>query len=200
METSNYNLDDLSKPTEEDISYYKSNVQPVLYQLAAMISQKRPEKEVLGFLGISESKLYQYKKWFPDFRNAFVQGKCSMITRMEHALEQVATGGEYEESEIVNVYEPVTDPNTGEVKMTLVQKKERITKKVAPPNVRAIEMYLTNRDSANWKRSQSDNITQNNTATMINVTEDQMRDFLQTFKNNMFIDTKTTVVKDVTNE
>jgi hypothetical protein len=34
----------------------------------------------------------------------------------------------------VNVYEP--DPDTGEMK--LVQKKERITKKVAQPNIRAI--------------------------------------------------------------
>lgn len=165
-----------------------------------MIAQKRPEKEVLQFLGLSESKLYLYKKWFPEFRNAFVQGKCSMVTRMEHALEQVATGGEYEESEIVNVYEPVTDPNTGETKMTLVQKKERITKKVAPPNVRAIEMYLTNRDSQNWKRAQSDNISQTNNATMINVTEDQMRDFLQSFQQRMFVDTRQSNVKDVSNE
>lgn len=174
------------KPTVEDIAYYKGNVQPLLFQLSNMITQKCPEAEIFSFLGLSESKFYLYKKWFPDFRNAVTQGKCSMTARMEHALEQVAVGGDYEETETVNVYEP--DPTTGE--LVLVQRKERVTKKVAPPSVRAIEMYLTNRDPANWKKSQSDNITQNNTATVINVSESDLKGFLDEFKSKHLIDTR----------
>lgn len=176
------------KPSHEDINYYKGNVQPVLFQLSNMIMQKAPESDIFNFLGISRAKFNLYKKWFPDFRNAVVQGKCSMNDRMVHALEQAAEGCDYEESEIVNVYVPGID---GE--MILVQKKEKITKKKALPNVRAIEMYLTNRDASNWRRSQPDNVTQNNTATVINVSENDLKDFLDTFKRNHLIDTRTNV-------
>lgn len=180
------------KPTSEDVDYFKSAIQPRLFQLSNMIMTKRPEKEIFDFLGLTESKFYLYKQWFPELRNAVVQGKQAMIYEMENALVKVGLGMEYEESEIVNVYEPSDepDPHTGEQKMVLVQKKERITKKVSPPNVRAIEMYLTNKSPENWKRNQPDNITQNNTATVINVSEDQVKSMLERLHGNFLVDTR----------
>lgn len=180
------------KPTESDIDYYKHNVMPNLYQLSSMIMRHRPERVIYNFLGLTEAKFNLYKKWFPDFRNAIVQGKQAGIQEMEEALKKVGLGIDYEESEIVNVYEPgdEIDPKTGQPKMKLVQKKERITKKYTPPNVRAIEMYLTNRSPENWKRSQPDNITQNNTATVINVSEEQVKGMIEKLQGSFLVDTK----------
>lgn len=180
------------KPTQDDLDYYKHNVQPRLFQLSNMVMKRTPEKTIYNFLGLTEAKFNLYKRWFPDFRNAVVQGKQSAIQEMEDALLRVGLGMDYEESEITNVYEPgdEIDPRTGKPVMVLVQKKERISKKVTPPNVRAIEMYLTNRSPENWKRSQPDNITQNNTATVINVTEDQVKNMIEKLQGNFMIDTK----------
>lgn len=174
------------KPTKEDISYYKGNVQPRLFQISNMIAQHKSEKDIFSFLGISESQFNLYKRWFPDFKNAVTQGKYSMVTQIESSLAQLATGGEFEESEIVNVYEP--DPNTGE--MTLVQKRERITTKVAQPNIRAIEMYLTNRNPENWKRSQPDTYTQNNTQAILNVSGEDIKELVASFQKSFMVDTK----------
>lgn len=151
-----------------------------------MISQKKPESQIFAFLGLSAGKFDLYKRWFPDFRNAVASGKVSMVSQIEHALMQLSTGGDYQESQIVNVYEP--DPDTGQ--MVLVQKKQRITKKVAQPNIRAIQMYLTNKNPQNWRRSQPDVLTQNNTQAILNVSGDQVKGMLQTFQKQFMIDTK----------
>lgn len=190
------------KPTQEDIDYYKGNVQPRLFELSNMVMRHASEDKIYKFLGLSEGKFFLYKRWFPDFRNAIVQGKASGVQEMEEALKKVGLGMEYEESEIVNVYEPsdTLDPITGEYTMKLVQKKERITKKVSPPNVRAIEMYLTNRSPENWKRSQPDNITQNNTATVINVSEDQVKSMLERLHGGFMVDTKMVEAEKVSDE
>lgn len=151
-----------------------------------MIAQKKPESEIFSFLGLSAGKFDLYKRWFPDFRNAVASGKVSMVNQIEHALMQLSTGGDYQESQIVNVYEP--DPDTGEMK--LVQKKERITKKVAQPNIRAIQMYLTNKNPENWKRSQPDNYTQNNTQAILNVSNEDVKSLISSFQKKFMIDTK----------
>lgn len=181
------------KPTDYDKEYFKSNIRPRLLSLSMLIANRRPEKEIFDFLGISEGKYYLYKRWFPELRNAIAQGKQTHVEQMENSLVKVGIGMEYEESEIVNVYEPSedVDPTTGERKMVLVQRQERLKKKQAPPNVRAIEMYLTNRNPENWKRSQPDNVTQNNTATVINVTGDQVKDLISQMQSAFMVDTNT---------
>lgn len=188
------------KPTEHDVEYYKHNIKPRLFMLSNMIMQKKPEKDIYDFLGLPEAKYYLYKRWFPEFRNAIVQGKHAMVEQAENALVKVGLGMEYEESEIVNVYEPSEEPDpiTGERKMVLVQKQERLKKKYLPPNVRALEMYLTNRDGQNWRRSQPENVTQNNTATVINVTGDQVKDLISQMQNAFMVDTNMNIqdVKD----
>lgn len=187
------------KPTDWDKEYFKHNIRPRLFKLSNMIMQKVPEKAIYDFLGITEDKYYLYKRWFPEMRNAIVQGKQSFVEKMEDSLAKIGMGMEYEESEIVNVYEPSEKINeeTGKRELVLVQKQERLKKKYLPPNVRAIEMYLTNRDSANWRRTQPDNVTQNNTATVINVTGDQVKDLISQMQNAFMVDTNTTTVQDI---
>ena len=176
--------------TEEAKEYYVNNVKPRLYQLAIMISEHAPERDVYNFLGINEAQFYIYKRLFPEFRNAVTQGKFSMISRMEDALLQAATGGKFEESEITNIYSPQLNPVTGEVDMVLSQKREKIMKKVVQPNVKAIEMYLVNKDPANWKRTQSDFITQNTSNTTINVTNEQLQKMIGSFQSSFMDDPK----------
>lgn len=179
-------LAEYASPSNEDIEYYKLNVAPRLYQLSNLISQFKTEKDIFAFLGISRDKFNLYKRWFPDFKNAVVQGKYALTERMERSLEQAASGGRYEETETTNIYEP--DPTTGVLK--LVQKKEKIVKKESPPNVRALEMILTNRAPDRWKKTQPDNVHNTANVTQINVTEGQVKGFIKEFNSALFSDTK----------
>jgi hypothetical protein len=198
-ETDVQSIEHPEKPTSYDMEYFKHNIQPRLFTLSFMIAQRRPERELYNFLGLTEEKYYLYKRWFPELRNAVVQGKTAYIEIAENSLFKVGVGMEYEESEIVNVYAPgEVDPVTGKSEMVLVQKQEKLKKKYNPPNVRALEMFLTNKNPENWKRNQPDNLTQNNTATVINVTGDQVKDLISQMQSAFMVDTNTTLsdIKD----
>jgi hypothetical protein len=51
-------------------------------------------------------------------------------------------------------------------------------------------MYLTNKNPENWKRSQPDNYTQNNTQAILNVSNEDVKSLISSFQKQFMIDTK----------
>lgn len=147
-------------PSDEDLKKFKTYIKPRLYNLAVMIRDKRPEEEILGFLMLSRTQLGLYKRWFPDLRNAIAQGKLQYVEAAEDALAKCATGMTYIEREIIESFVPDASKPGGFV---LTSKKVRTSEKFKPPEMRAIEMVLTNKSPEEWKKTvDGANLTQNN--------------------------------------
>lgn len=90
-------------------------------------------------LGISKTTMEEYKKQYPDFKNALKRGKEPFIAEVENALAKRALGFDYTETK---TYIKIEDGRE-------VQYQERTTK-YYPPDVAACSILLKNKDRGNW--------------------------------------------------
>ena len=97
------------------------------------------DQEIADELNISRTTLKKWRKLYPDFDQALLEGKDIADARVEEKLYQRAIGFDYEESEVQ------VDVNTG--KATRIK---RTTKYVAP-DVTACIFWLKNRRPKKWR-------------------------------------------------
>lgn len=106
------------------------------------------EKDIASKLGISISSMKNYKRQYPEFRQAMEEAKEAVISDVFAALLKRAKGYEYEE---VKVYTKKEKDDEGVYKDVVYTEK---TKKHEPPNVAACSLILKNLDR---KHDWSDN-------------------------------------------
>lgn len=113
-------------------------------------------------MGINAGTLSQWRKKYPEIKQAIDTGKEIPDYKVENALYKVACG--YKTTEVKMVKE-----KNGMGQM-VVTKIERVDKDIAP-NVSAISMWLTNRNPDKWKRNRDkeDNEDSNDTNITLNI-------------------------------
>ena len=176
-------------PTPDDIKYYRDFVHPLLFQVSTMFIQGKDKNEILKVLGLTATQANKYELWFPDFRNAITQGFISTTVAVENALIKAAKGFEYEEQEFTEDF----DRN-----QNLVRKRKKTVKKYSPPNVKAAELYLLNRDPDNWKKASVENSANNGTQigqVTINVPDDKIKSMISDMQSNFLQDTNPNVIE-----
>jgi len=186
--TENTELDSVSSPTVDDVRYYRDYVHPLLFQVSTMFMQGKTKEDILNILGLSPCRANQFELWFPDFRNAITTGFISTNIALENALIQAAKGFEYEEEECTSDYNVTSSGDK-----QLARQRKKTYKKYRPPDIKAIELYLTNRDSENWKKvsveGNKNTGTQIRNATIINVPDDKIKDMISEMQKNCLQDT-----------
>jgi hypothetical protein len=90
-------------------------------------------------LGINHSTFDQYKKKYPELKEALKKGKEVFITEVENALSKRALGFTYEETK---TYIKLEDGRE-------VKYQEKI-ERYQPPDVAACSILLKNKDRGNW--------------------------------------------------
>ena len=196
VESTNSEVDTKSAPTLADISYYRDYVHPLLFQVSTMFMQGKSREDILKVLGLSASRANQFELWFPDFRNAVTTGFISTNIALENALIQAAKGFEYEEHEEEDI-----DGFDGPKQVS--RHKSKTIKKYCPPNIKAIELYLTNRAPEDWKKASVDNMntgTQIKNATIISVSDDRIKDMISDMQKNCLQDTNPNYIEAETVE
>jgi hypothetical protein len=96
-------------------------------------------------LGISRMTFYRYMKWFPEFAEVIQSGREIAHAEVVDALYQRALGYSHPDTKVLSTKEGVeVIPIT----------------KYYPPDVKAIELILTNRQSQYWKSASRIEIVQ----------------------------------------
>jgi len=113
---------------------YKSEYLAVMYKITELGGT---DKDVIAAIGVSERALNNWKKKYPEVSAALKQGKDFSNNEIKTALFQVAKGFKCDDTKFATFEGKITD-----------QKK---IKRHYPPNVRAIQFWLINRDRDNWK-------------------------------------------------
>lgn len=119
---------------------YDSFVKPYLKDIEKWIGEGATEEVVCKKLGIAVSTFNNYKNEKIELMEALKKGKISIVEELRGALIKAAVGFTYEESKTYMK----KDEEGNSAKYT------EITKKVAVPNVAAINLALKNYDKDNW--------------------------------------------------
>lgn len=123
---------------------YEEYVKPYLEDITEMYKDM-DEKQISDRLGISQSTFDNYKKKYPELRDAIKKAKTNLSTEMKSVLKKKAMGYYYEETKTY-----IRDDNGK--KIQVVEKY----KKYAHPDTGAIHLILKNIDE-NWHND--DNIS-----------------------------------------
>lgn len=118
-------------------SKYPLYVEPYLGQITEWIAEFRPESWIADSLGVHVATFEEYKNIHPELREAIRQGHVKTVQLAESKLFQLVMGFDSDEEK----YETYKDPNTGELKEILVERK----KKRVAPNMQAIQFLLKSR-------------------------------------------------------
>jgi len=102
------------------------------------------DMEIMKKLGISKKTFYEYVKKYSDFRNSLKKGKAPVDTLVENALLKRCLGYEFPE---------VTEEIKTDGKGNILFKHKKKTPKHYPPDVGAIQTWLSNRKNHKWKRN-----------------------------------------------
>lgn len=93
-------------------------------------------------MGISKKALENWARDYDEFYKAVNFGTREVQYQIENALERAAKGGHTKETKVITIIK------NGKVIETI---KEDLTKEIQP-DVRAIKLYLTNRDPSKWQK------------------------------------------------
>ena len=113
---------------------YKPEYLAVMYKVTELGGT---DKDVIAAIGVSERSLNSWKKKYPEVSAALNQGKDFANHEIKTALFQVAKGFKCDDTKFATFEGQITD--------------SRKIKRHYPPNVRAIQFWLINRDRDNWK-------------------------------------------------
>ena len=114
---------------------YHEYVEPYLDDILQM-AQTMTERQIAEKLEISYSTFRKYKAQFPALKDNLKKGRRQLILDIHSALIRKAKGFEYEERKIIKKNGKVT--------------QEEIYKRVALPDVAAINLALKNFDPDHW--------------------------------------------------
>jgi len=102
------------------------------------------DKQIWKKLGISRQTFYNYQEKYVEFFEALKRGKKPVDFEVEKALLKRCLG--YEKEKIT---EEVTTDGAGNI----LKKHKNIELKHYPPEVSAIQTWLSNRKNDKWKRN-----------------------------------------------
>lgn len=112
-------------------SKWESHVLPRLEEVEKM-ALTMTEEQIAKTLGIGVSNYYEYKKKYPELREAVKKGRMGLVLDLKSTLIQKAKGFKYEEKKII--------------KERGVVVKEEIIQKSALPDLGSIHLLLKNYD------------------------------------------------------
>lgn len=131
---------DIGRPTD-----YLPEYNQQAYKLALLGAT---DKEIADFFDVCEDTITNWKERYPDFFVSIKDGKTKADYTVAHKLYDKAIGAEWVEEQAFKLKESHYDDNgkiIQEEKVKIVQ-----VKRAAPPDTKAIELWLRNR-SAKWK-------------------------------------------------
>lgn len=120
-------------------SRYETEIKPHLDEIRKAVEAGATNEEIAKAFGINVSTIYEYKKRYKDFSDAFARGREKVIFEIKAALLKKALGYEYEEEKRVGKKD-----KDGE-NVVLIEKYKRHM----PPSETAAAMLLRNYD-ATW--------------------------------------------------
>lgn len=109
---------------------YLTNVQPRLKEISEMY-QFATETQIAKMLGISPRSFENYKKKYPELKEALNAGKQALIVELKSALKKKALGFEYKEQKrqitevdgerrvVIEEYTRYAQPDTGAIHLLL---------------------------------------------------------------------------------
>lgn len=121
-------------------SKYDEFCAPHIDEIKKWVGAGATEAEVAQALGIGLTSIYEYKKKYPKFADAFARGREKVVIEIKAALLKKALGFEYEEAKAVS------KKDKGGEKIILVEKYKRY----CPPSETAAGMLLRNYDQT-WR-------------------------------------------------
>jgi hypothetical protein len=121
-------------------SRYQSEVEPHLDEIRKAVESGATDQEVATAFNMSLSTIYEYKRKYPKFKQAFTRGRARVVFDIKAALLKKALGFEYEEEKRVG-----RKDKDGE-NIILVEKYKRYS----VPSETAAAMLLRNYDE-NWR-------------------------------------------------
>lgn len=103
------------------------------------------DPEMAAFFEVSETTIHNWKNEFPEFLESIRNGKIKADAELAHKLYSRAYGAEWEEEQAFKIK---TGQFTEDIEIVKV-------KRAAPPDTSALIMWLTNRQRAYWRNTQS---------------------------------------------
>lgn len=105
--------------------------------------------QIERLLALAEGCLEKYAKRSPAFTREVEIAELSVLIEVEQAFLKRALG--YETTEVHTIHIPIDAENPDE-KNTKFKEIRRVKKSV-PPDLAAIQLWLTNRNSARWNKN-----------------------------------------------
>ena len=129
----------MARPTK-----YEKEIKQHISDIRKAVESGATDEEIASAFRIAKSTLYEYKKKYPEFSEAFARGREKVVIDIKAALLKKALGYEYEEEKRVGKKD-----KDGE-NIILVEKY----RKHQPPSETAAAMLLRNYD-AEWRDNDS---------------------------------------------
>lgn len=85
----------MARPTK-----YDKEVKPHIEEVREAVANGATTKEIADALGIAESTVYEYKKKYKEFSDAFTRGRAQICVDIRAALLKKALGFHYEEKKV----------------------------------------------------------------------------------------------------
>jgi hypothetical protein len=102
--------------------------------------------------GVSPKTVQLWMMKYPEFKEAVWSGKDEFDSvKVENALLKVALGFEYDERTVKSTHVRGVDAEGNKIRVPA--KEITVTTKMLTPNVKAIALWLTNRQPERWKNS-----------------------------------------------
>lgn len=120
-------------------SKYETHVKPYLSQIEEWYQYLDEQQIAVGRLGIAVSTFENYKKKYPELREALKKGRQHLAGELKASLKKKAKGFYYEETKTITREE-------GEKRVLVVEKYT----KYAQPDTGAIHLLLKNLDP-DWR-------------------------------------------------
>ena len=121
-------------------SKYETEVKPHLDEIRKAVESGATDKEIADAFGLAVSTIYEYKKKYKEFSQAFARGRERVVFEIKAALLKKALGFEYQEEKTVAKKDKDGD------NIVLIEQYKRYS----VPSETAAGMLLRNYDK-NWR-------------------------------------------------
>lgn len=82
-------------------SRYKSEIEPHLNEIQKAVESGATDQEIATAFNMAVSTIYEYKRKYPKFKEAFTRGRARVVFDIKSALLKKALGFEYKEEKVV---------------------------------------------------------------------------------------------------
>lgn len=121
---------------------YDSDTMPLIAEQCARDGMI--DSQIWGVLGIAKNTYYKFQREHPEFKEAIARGKKPVNIMVENMLLKRAMGYDVEETHKDLKFDAEGKPIPSAI---------RTVKRHIPPDQRAIESWLYNRDPERWRKT-----------------------------------------------